>query len=102
MIEGSYLGRPPVDVPGAARRQLTGSLLRGVSAYSMGAGGFGNVPAMPFVQNFHRPPAAPNRDVRMVELYRMQPGLFKQRLQQQFAPKARPNGYIPPAPTLSS
>ena len=67
MIEGAYLGQPPVNVPARARRVLTHSLLRGVSAYSMGAGGFDNVPALPGVQTFRHPAAVNGSDnVRLV------------------------------------
>lgn len=99
MIEGSYLGRPPVDVGGRARRVLTHSLLRGLSAYSMGAGGFDQCVAVPLPLP-RRSPADANSNVRLVELYRMHPGLFRQRLQQQFLPSTRPNGYTPPIPTV--
>jgi hypothetical protein len=86
MREGLYLGAPPVRVWQAGARQLSYQLMRGVSAYDQAAGGMPvGVLAMPQMQRF-RAPATANRDVEMVELYAMSPGLFKQRLQAQFAP----------------
>jgi hypothetical protein len=86
MQEGLYLGAPPVRVWQAGARRLAFSLMRGVSAYDQSAGGFPVAPlAMPQIQRF-RAPATANRDVELVELYAMNPGLFKQRLEAQFAP----------------
>jgi hypothetical protein len=85
MREGMYLGAPPVDVRAGGSRHLLHSLLRGMSMYDQAAGGFGAPLAMPRVQHF-RAPASVSRDVEMVELYAASPGLFKQRLQAQFAP----------------
>lgn len=89
MLEGMYLGQPPVNVRRGGARRFQFSLMRGGSFYSGGAGGFHQVPAFPPLQTF-RAPASVNRDVKMVELYAQQPGLFKQRLASQFrVPRAR-------------
>jgi hypothetical protein len=101
-----YLGAPPVRLWASAARTANAVRLRGVHSYSMGAGGFGTVPAMPQLQAFPRRPNVPvTRDVRLVELYSQQPGLFKQRLARQFADPAAAAragfGYQPPVPALA-
>lgn len=106
MIEGAYLGRPPVNVGLGRRRAVLFGLVHGAGSYSMAAGGFGTVPAMPrTLQATARPSTGTARPAqqRMTELYVSQPGLFKERLQRMFAePRSKITsfGYQPPVPTV--
>lgn len=102
MLEGTYLGAPPVNVRAAGSRRFHFSLMRGAGVYSNAAGGFSTVPALPALQALHRPPASPSADVRMVELYAQQPGLFRERLAQQFSTYRPPTaGHLRPViPTV--
>jgi hypothetical protein len=91
--DGRILGRPPVPLPQGASRQHLFGLVRGVSAFSMGAGGFAKVIAFPKLQQLTQP-ANPHRtpEQRMVELYGSAPATFKQRLERQFTAGHRPPG----------
>jgi hypothetical protein len=82
------LGTAPVDVRRTASAAHLHSLMRGSSFYGAGAGGFGQVPALPRLQHFAQPANA-NRDVELVQLYAAAPVTFRRRLQQQFNPRPR-------------
>jgi hypothetical protein len=88
---GEFSSYPPVNARAAASREWLFGLTRGAHSYSMGAGGFDQVPAMPQMQRFSNPvrdQAEPN--IRLVELYAQAPGLFRQRLQSMFISRPAP------------
>lgn len=92
MLEGQYLGHPPIDIRAVGSRRLQHSLMAAMNLYAGGAGGFHQVPAMPASLQALRAPSTVNRpdSIKMVELYAGHPGLFKQRLASQFRePRAR-------------
>jgi hypothetical protein len=45
--DGRDLARPPITVWSAAAKAILATRLRGTNLYSMGAGGFAKVPAIP-------------------------------------------------------
>lgn len=82
---GISFAAPPVRVWHATTRAELAELLHGCNFYSMGAGGFGKVPALPNMvrlrsgANPHRPNA-----LRASQFYVTQPVSRKQRLESQF------------------
>jgi hypothetical protein len=82
---GADLARPPITVWRAGARAQLATLLHGAHSYSMGAGGFDQVPAIPQMQRL-RQPANVNREreQRVTQLYSTQQLTIKQRLEGQF------------------
>lgn len=85
MIDGTYLGRPPVDIGRSAAARTLASMMRGGSYYSGAAGG-GAPLAMPMLQpGFPSMPAAnPNTNPEITVLYPLNNQLAKTNLRQRF------------------
>jgi hypothetical protein len=87
--DGLDLAAPPVRVWQAMARHVLFERNRGVSSYSMAAGGFNGVMAMPrnLGPQFRQPANANSMmNAQLTELYHAQPGLMKKNLIRQFNP----------------
>lgn len=82
---GRDLAQPPIKVWRAAARANLAQLTHGCNLYSMGAGGFSTVPAMPNMVRLMQP-ANPNRSVeqRMLEQYNIGELPTKAQIRRQF------------------
>jgi hypothetical protein len=82
---GEDLARPPIQVWRSVSRSNLAVLMHGTASYSMGAGGFDQVPAIPQLVR-SKQPANPNRqkEHRVAQLYSTGPLTRKQRLEAQF------------------
>jgi hypothetical protein len=81
--DGRDLAAPPVRVWLGAARAILATRLKGANLYSMGAGGFAKVPAIPQL-HLLRQPANPNSPhaQRVAELYAQSPLTIKQRFRE--------------------
>jgi len=87
--DGLDLAAPPVVVWRQMARHVLYERMRGVSSYSMAAGGFNGVYALPkTLQPEFQQPANANSmmNARLTELYSMAPGMRKKTLVRQFNP----------------
>jgi hypothetical protein len=82
---GEDLSRPPVRVWNRAAAAQLATMLAGCNLYSMGAGGFSSVPAIPQMVRLKQP-ARPGRpaDIRATQLYTTFPYPTKQQIAQRF------------------
>jgi hypothetical protein len=80
--DGRDLAAPPIRVWHSAARAILATRLARANLYSMGAGGFAKVPALPGLRL--RQPANPNShfNQRMAELYSQGPLTIKQRFRE--------------------
>jgi hypothetical protein len=78
--DGRDLARPPITVWSAAAKAILATRLRGTNLYSMGAGGFAKVPAIPQLNHILQP-ANPNspRAQGAAQIYSQTPLSIKQR-----------------------
>jgi hypothetical protein len=78
--DGRDLARPPVTVWAAAARAILSTRMAGTNLYSMGAGGFAKVSAIPQLNRILQP-ANPNSTAnqRISEYYSQAPLTIKQR-----------------------
>lgn len=78
--DGRDLARPPIVVWQAAARAILATRLKGANLYSMGAGGFGQVMAIPQLHRIQQP-ANPNSQhaQRTSQIYSQTPLTIKQR-----------------------
>lgn len=85
MEGGQDLARPPVQVWRRAAAAALATQLAGVNLYSMGAGGFSTVPALPQMIRLKQP-ARPGRpgDVTALPNYVTHVYPTRQQIQQQF------------------
>jgi len=85
--DGRDLAAPPVRVWNRVAAANLATQLAGVNLYSMGAGGFSTVPAMPSMVRL-RSAARPGReaDVRATQLYTTFPYPTKQAIAQRYGP----------------
>lgn len=85
MEGGQDLSSPPVRIWSVLAKAQLATMLRGSALYSMGAGGFSTVPALPRMIRIKQP-ANPNsaQAVQDTQLYTQKPATIKQRLESQF------------------
>jgi hypothetical protein len=80
MEGGQDLATPPIRVWSAAARAILATRLHGANLYSMGAGGFGGVPALGNPIRVQQPANANSHaNQRIAELYAQGPLTIKQR-----------------------
>lgn len=81
--DGRDLAAPPVRVWQVAARAILSTRMAGTNLYSMGAGGFGQVRALPQIHRLKQP-ANPNSRLnqRIAELYAQGPLTIKQRFRE--------------------
>lgn len=81
--DGRDLARPPITVWRAAAGAILATRLRGTNLYSMGAGGFAKVSAIPQLNRILQPANPNSRHAqRAAELYAQQPLTIKQRFRE--------------------
>jgi hypothetical protein len=82
---GEDRASPPIRLWHAKARAELAEMLSGSSLYSMGAGGFSTVPAMPNMVRL-KPPANANsrQNARAAQIYVTRPLPSKQQIQRQF------------------
>jgi hypothetical protein len=86
MLEGQYLGAPPVNIGRSVARVTLATMLRGGSSYGQAAG-LGPPLAMPPLQPgiVTKRPSSPHADPQIVALYPIgSPALAKLNLRQRF------------------
>jgi hypothetical protein len=82
---GEDLARPPITVWRSAARAQLATLMHGAAWYSLGAGGFDQVPALPQMVRLKQPANANRQsEHRAAQLYATAPLTRKQRLEAQF------------------
>lgn len=78
--DGRDLARPPVTVWFGAARAILATRLKGANLYSMGAGGFAKVPAIPQLNRILQPASPNSRHAqRAAQIYSQTPLSIKQR-----------------------
>ncbi|MGH9060270.1 MAG: hypothetical protein ACRDZY_12265 [Acidimicrobiales bacterium] len=85
MLEGQYLGHPPVDIGRSRSSAVLASMLRGGSSYAGAAGGGAPLAMPPLQPTLPRSPGRnPNADVAPAVFYPLSPALFKLDLRRRF------------------